>query len=172
MNKREYFKALSEIVSSLKIAQQVATAANDIGIKNISQPGIIKEVIMASQLKHRLHATKKEHDAEDFSNPNKRYEYLSCLEGKSFQFDRVDKENLKSRVLRRNTKIYCGVFDKNNPLELKKIYEVNPYSLWKIFEIKYKKSKSSSRHVGITEKEILELNKFHWVFPKTRKSKI
>ena len=106
MKKIEYFKKLSLIVTSLMKAQKVAVSSKEIGIKNISQPGIVKEVIMASQLKHRLHATKKEHDAEDFNDPLKRYEYLSCLEGMSFQFDRVNIENLKKRVLSRNTKIF------------------------------------------------------------------
>lgn len=171
MKKIEYFKKLSLIVTSLMKAQKVAVSSKEIGIKNISQPGIVKEVIMASQLKHRLHATKKEHDAEDFNDPLKRYEYLSCLEGMSFQFDRVNIENLKKRVLSRNTKIYCGVFDNSNPLQLIRVYEVNPKSLWKIFSAKYEKSKSSSRHVAITEKEIKEMNNKKLVFSIMKSSK-
>jgi len=164
MNKTEYFRTLSKIVTSLKKAQNLAIDATEIGIKNISQPGIIKEVIMAHDLKHRVHATKKEHDAESFNDPSRKYEYLSCLEGKSFQFDRVNILNLRNRVLRRNTKIFCGVFDKNRPLNLLRIYSVNPKSIWRKLNKKYNASSVTSRHVGITETELLRIKKKRLVY--------
>lgn len=167
MDRIEYFKKLSEIVASLKEAQKIAVGSKEIGIKNISQPGIVKEVIMALQLKHRLHAKKNEHDAEDFDNLDIKYEYLSCLEGKSFQFDRVNSLNLRYKVLDRNTKVYCGVFEKSNPLQLIRIYEVDPKSLFKLCVLKLKNSKSTSKHIGISEKEILAMKgKYKLIFPK------
>ncbi len=154
MNRDEYFKILEKIISLITEAQNLAQKIN---VKNLSQPGIIKEIITAYNLKHRLHPVKPEHDAEDFDNSEIRYEYLSCLEGKSFQFDRVDSENLKRRIKERNNAIFCSVFDKEDQLSIMRIYRVDPKSLYDILLAKYQKSSSTSRHVGITEKEILTL---------------
>lgn len=154
MNKTKYLETLKEIADSVEKAQE---SAKTIGINNLSQPGIIKEIITAHKLKHRVNPAKKEHDAEDFENKEIKYEYLSCFEGKSFQFDRVDKKNLKRRVLDRNKAVYCSVFDKNNSLDLLKIYEIEPNPLYKILLRKYENSSATSRHVGVTEKEVLKM---------------
>lgn len=154
MKKEEYFDKLESIIVFITDAQKLA---RHIRVDNLSQPGIIKEIITAYNLKHRLHPTKKEHDAEDFDNAEIRFEYLSCLEGKSFQFDRVDNENLIKRIKERNTAIYCSIFDKKEPLSLLRVYEVEPNALYTILNKKYKNSSSTSRHVGVTEKELVPL---------------
>lgn len=162
IDKKEYFETLNKIIFFITNAQALA---NKIDIKNLSQPGIIKEIIIAYTLKHRLNPTKKHHDAEDFDNSNIRYEYLSCLENMTFQFDRVNEENLKKRVKERNTKVYCSIFHKDNSLELLRVYEVDPNEMYKILMEKYKKSSSTSRHVGISEDEIKKIGA-KLIYPK------
>ena len=154
MKKSEYFHKLKEIVDSLIHAQDLT---KQFGIDNISQPGIIKEIITAHVLKHRLHPSKKDHDAEDFDDSTIKYEYLSCLQGKSFQFDRVDDVNMIKRIKERNAAVFCSVFSKQNPLVLLRPYQVDPETLFNILRTKYKCSTSTSRHVGITENELKPL---------------
>ena len=164
IDKKEYFETLNKIIFFITNAQ---TLANKINIKNLSQPGIIKEIITAYTLKHRLNPTKKQHDAEDFDDANIRYEYLSCLENKTFQFDRVNEENLKKRVKERNTKIYCSIFHKENSLKLLRVYEVDPNKMYKILMKKYKNSSSSSRHVNVSEEEIINIGS-KLIYPKNK----
>jgi hypothetical protein len=84
-------------------------------MNDISQPGIIKEMIMADIGGHKLNPAKKQHDAQYPNDSNITCEYPSCPEGKSFQFDRVDEKNLNDKVLR-NKYVYCAVFDKEELL--------------------------------------------------------
>lgn len=148
VNRLSYSQILRDIIRILKKVQQLAKR---IGIENISQPGIVKEMIMADILGHRLNPVKKQHDAEDPNDPSIRYEYLTCLEGKSFQFDRVDEENLRRRVLERNSAIFCAVFAEEDQLQVLRIYEVKPPILFEVLLEKYRRSKATSRHVGVPE---------------------
>jgi len=150
MNKEEYFGKLEKIANSVSEAQDIAT---EFGIYNLSQPGIIKEIITAFILKHRIHQTKNEHDAEEFDNPDIRYEYLSCIEGKSFQFDRIDETNAYHRIVERKSAIYCSVFDKDSPLTLKLVYKILPLNFYNV----YKKRTNNSKHISIPEKVIQDL---------------
>ena len=154
LKKDNYFKILGAVVELIKKAQKIA---KPIGVENISQPGIVKEIITADILKHKLNPVKKQHDAEDPKDKNIKYEYLACLEGRSFQFDRVNEENLKNKIMR-NKYVYCAIFDKKEIIEIIRIYEIKPKLLFPILLDKYKNSSPSSRHVGITEKEIIKKN--------------
>lgn len=157
-----YSGILKKVIKLLKAAQRFA---KKIGINNISQPEIVKEMIMADILGHKLNPVKKQHDAQDPNDSNITYEYLSCLEGKSFQFDRVGEKNLNDKVLR-NKYVYCAVFDKEELLEVLRIYKLNPLPLYHNLLEKYRRSSASSRHVGITEKEIVENNFGELVYSK------
>src|SRR3989344_4866422 len=103
---------MSEIISLLKKAQKVAT---NIGINNILQPGIIKELIIAEILGHTIIPQKDLPDARD--KKNNYYEYLSSInrknvktnKGSSFQIDRVTKNNLKR--ITRNAAFYFAFFE-------------------------------------------------------------
>jgi len=105
-----------QIVSLVKKAQELASA---IGIPNILQPGLVKEMVIADMLGHQLIFSKRDADACDIENPNVKYEYLSCFEGGSGQLDRIFKEPLELREqslrrIRRNSKIYFAIFYKKN----------------------------------------------------------
>ena len=120
-----------QIVSLVKKAQELASA---IGIPNILQPGLVKEMVIADILGHQLIFSKRDADACDVKNPNIKYEYLSCFEGGSGQLDRIFKEPTELREqslqrIRRNSKIYFAVFYKNEPLKAKVIYEIEPIVL-------------------------------------------
>ncbi len=53
--------------------------------------------------------------------------------------------------------MFCCVFDKEDQLAMMRVYRVESKSLYGILSAKYEKSSSTSRHVGITEKEVLTL---------------
>lgn len=120
----------SEILKYLVKVQELAD--KNFGIKNILQPGIIKELIMAEILGHKLVPQKDLPDAKD-DNENF-YEYLASIRrvntknnrGCSFQMDRVTSNNL-TRVTR-NKAFYFGIF--KNHLEIEEIWKVDiPYVL-------------------------------------------
>jgi len=82
-------------------------------------------------------------------------------------FDRVNEENLKKRVKERNTKIYCSIFHKDNSLQLLRVYEVDPNKMYNILVKKYKNSSSTSRHVGLSEEEIIKIGA-KLIYPKNK----
>lgn len=115
----------SEIINYLTIVQELAD--RKFGIKNILQPGIIKELIMAEILGHQLVPQKDLPDAKD--SEGNFYEYLASIRrvntknnrGCSFQMDRVIPNNL-TRVTR-NKSFYFGIF--KNHLEIEEIWRVD-----------------------------------------------
>lgn len=80
---------IRQIIELVKHAQKLAS---QIGIPNILQPGLVKEMIISEILGHELIHSKRDADACDPNDPNLKYEYLSCYEGGSGQFDRMFKE--------------------------------------------------------------------------------
>jgi hypothetical protein len=117
---------IDEIVAHINKAQEIAQRN---GIKNLLQPGLVKELILASILEHQVKPSKHDSDAFDPNDPARQFEYLSCLEGGTFQLDRMRKSPPEKRAkslerITRNSKIYCAVFSENSPLTPRVIYEV------------------------------------------------
>jgi hypothetical protein len=144
---------IRKIIRLVIRAQKLALS---IGITNILQPGLVKEMIISDILGHELIPTKRDADACDPKNPKIKYEYLSCYEEGSGQFDRMFKEPLDKREeslnrIRRNEKIYFAIFFKDT-LTVKVIYEIEPSVLIKEAERQLDKSKNSISHIGINEK--------------------
>lgn len=67
----------------IQLVVQAQKLALQIGIPNILQPGLVKEMIIAEILGHELIHSKRDADACDPNNPSVKYEYLSCYEGGS-----------------------------------------------------------------------------------------
>lgn len=95
-------KILSQIIRLVREAQEFALK---IGIPNILQPGLVKEMIITQILGHQLIISKRDADA-------------------------------------------C---DKNNPLTVKVIYEIEPKVLLKEAERQLDRSSNIISHVGFSE---------------------
>jgi hypothetical protein len=144
---------LNGIVALIRQAQALASS---IGIPNILQPGLVKEMIIAEILGHEVIYTKHDSDARDAKDPNVLFEYLSCLEGGTGQLDRVfnkpdDKRRASLQRIQRNHKIYLAIFFKKEPLRVKVIYELDPETVLKETEAKLDRSSNAISHVGFTE---------------------
>lgn len=148
--KKEIIRRIIKLVIN---AQELALK---IGIPNILQPGLVKEMIMAETLGHELIHSKRDADACDPVDPSIKYEYLSCYEGGSGQLDRMFKEPQEEREkslyrIWRNKKIYLAIFLKSNPLKIKVIYEIEPKVLVKETERQLDRSRNAISHVGFSE---------------------
>lgn len=146
-------KIIQQIINFVRKAQELALR---IGIKNILQPGLVKEMIVAEILGHDLIISKRDADAKDKKNPNIKFEYLSCYEGGTGQLDRMFKEPVVKRAeslhrITRNKKIYFVIFYKNQPLTVKVIYEVDPKLVLRETERQLDRSRNPISHVGFTE---------------------
>ena len=155
-----------KIVSLITEAQELATT---LGYNNILQPGFIKEMIVANILGHQVHKTKHEPDAWDKNDSSIKYEYLSCFEDGSFQFDRMFKSPADKRAkslerISRNDKVYCAVFNKQSPLEVISIFEVEPEVVIKEAERQLDRSSNDISHVGFNVKWATDNGKK--VYPK------
>ncbi|GAB4199720.1 MAG: hypothetical protein Fur0023_02300 [Bacteroidia bacterium] len=144
---------IQKIISLITRAQNLASK---IGIPNILQPGLVKEMIIAEILGHNLIPSKRDADACDKKDPSVKYEYLSCYEGGSGQLDRMFKEPKEKRKeslnrILRNKKIYFAVFYKDKPLKVKVIYEIEPKVLLKETEKRLDKSKNAISHISFSE---------------------
>ena len=95
----------------INLVVRAAEIARTLGIHNLLQPSLVKEMMIADILGHELITAKRGADARDSRNPSQVYEYLSCKEGGSGQLDRMFKRPDKKRQeslnrIRRNEKIY------------------------------------------------------------------
>jgi hypothetical protein len=75
----------------VELVVRAAEIARTVGISNLLQPGLVKEMIIADILGHELIQSKRDADAHAKDNPNEKYEYLSCKEGGTGQLDRMFK---------------------------------------------------------------------------------
>lgn len=135
---------------------RAAELAKTIGIYNLLQPGLVKEMIIANILGHELIVTKRNADARHPNNSSIAYEYLSCKEGGIGQLDRMFKEPADKRReslnrILRNNKIYFAVFYKTNQTRIKIIYKVEPKALVEETERQLDGSRNAISHVGFSE---------------------
>lgn len=149
---------INEIIQHVKRAQVIASAH---GLSNLLQPGLVKELVIAEILDHEIHKTKHEPDAWDKKDPSLKFEYLSCFQGGTFQFDRMfkapaDKRKKSLDRIARNSKIFCAIFKEDSPLDVEAIYEVNVKTVLKETERQLDRSSNDISHVGYTIKWVKE----------------
>ena len=145
---------LRKIVALIRQAQELARG---IGIPNLLQPGLVKEMMIADVLGHRLITSKRDADACDPNDPTVKYEYLSCKEGGSGQLDRMFKEPADKRReslerITRNRMIYFAVIFEADQLKLKVIYEIDTNVLLQETERQLDRSQNAISHVGFSER--------------------
>ena len=147
-----------QIVALIKTAQKIAT---EHGFPNLLQPGLVKELIIADILGHDAHKTKHKADAQCFIDPTIKFEYLSCFEYGSFQLDRMfkappDKRKKSLERISRNTAIYCAIFEKQNPLTVARIYEVDTDVLLSETERQLNDSVNDISHISFSTKWVID----------------
>jgi hypothetical protein len=141
---------IGRIIELMVKAQELA---HTIGIGNLLQPGLVKEMIIADVLGHKLISSKRDADACDPNDPAIKYEYLSCKEGGSGQLDRMFKEPPDKRAeslarITRNRKAYFAIFYKDNQIKLKAIYELEPTVVLEETKRQLDRSRNAISHVG------------------------
>ena len=147
---REIYRKIIEFV--LKAAE----LARSIGISNLLQPGLVKEMIIADILGHELIHSKRDADAHAPGDPSEKYEYLSFKEGGTGQIDRMFKEPAHKRAeslsrITRNSKVYFAVFYSSNQTKCKVIYELDPDLVVEETERQLDSSRNPISHVGFSE---------------------
>ncbi len=143
---------------------KAAEMARTVGIHNLLQPGLVKEMVIANILGHELITAKRGADARNSKNPSQVYEYLSCKEGGSGQLNRMfrrpdEKRQESLNRIRRNDKIYYAVFYKHNQMRVKIIYELDPKIVVRETERQLDGSGNEISHVGFSERWIGENGK-------------
>ena len=139
----------------LVLVLKAVVLARAIGIPNLLQPGLIKEMIIADILGHELIHSKRDADAHAPDNPSEKYEYLSCKEGGSGQLDRMFKAPLHKRQeslsrITRNVKFYFAVFYEEDQTRCKVIYELDPEIVLTETERQLDRSRNDISHVGFS----------------------
>jgi len=140
----------------IDLVSQAFQLARKAGIKNLLQPGLVKEMIIADILGHVLITSKRDADAHASGNPEEKYEYLSCIEGGSGQLDRMFKNPSDKREeslcrIKRNKAIFFAVFDKKNQIRVLRIYKIEVENLLKETIRQLDASKNDISHVGFSE---------------------
>jgi hypothetical protein len=144
----------SQIINHIRKAQEIAAKH---GFRNLLQPGLVKELVVADILGHEVHRTKHEPDAFDPADPERKFEYLSCFDGGTFQLDRMFKSPADKRAkslerITRNTAIFCAVFDEESPLDVLVIYEVPVNAMLLEATRQLNASRNEISHIGFTIK--------------------
>jgi len=141
----------------VELVLRAAELARTVGIQNLLQPGLVKEMVIAELLGHELIHSKRDADAHAKGDPNTKYEYLSCKEGGTGQLDRMFKspphkcaESL--RRITRNTTVYFAVFYAANQTKCKVIYELEPAVVEHEAKRQLDRSRNEISHVGFSEK--------------------
>ncbi len=136
---------------------QAADLAKLVGITNLLQPGLVKEMIIADILGHELIHSKRREDTCDPDNPAITYEYLSCKEGGTGQIDRMFAEPDETRAqsldrITRNRMIYLAIFYGDDQTRCKVIYELEPQRAAQEAERQLDRSRNVISHVGFSER--------------------
>jgi hypothetical protein len=144
-----YHKIIELVLKATKLARSI-------GINNLLQPGLVKEMIIADILGHDLIHTKRDADAHAPGNPNEKYEYLSCKGGGSGQLDRMFRSPPEKRAeslerITRNHRIYFAIFYESEQTKCKVIYEIMPEVLLAETERQLDRSRNAISHVGFSE---------------------
>ena len=144
-----YRKIIDLVIRAAKIARSI-------GIENLLQPGLVKEMIIADILGHELIHSKRDADAHALDNPEEKYEYLSCKEGGTGQLDRMFKEPTNKRNeslnrITRNRYIYFAVFYASDQMKCKVIYKLQPEIVVKEAKRQLDASRNAISHVGFSE---------------------
>ncbi len=140
----------------IELVVEAHELARSIGIGNLLQPGLAKEMIVADLLGHDVIPSKRDADACDPNDPAIKYEYLSCKEGGSGQLDRMFKEPADKRAeslarITRNKMVYLAVFYKANQIKVKVIYELPPAVVVAETVRQLDRSRNAISHVGFSE---------------------
>ena len=148
---RNIYRQIVELVS------KATKLAKSVGIDNLLQPGLVKEMIIADILGHELICSKRDADAHALNNPSEKYEYLSCKEGGSGQLDRMfkeppDKQKESLKRITRNHKIYFAVFYQIEQTRCKIIYEIDPDIMLGEAIRQLEASRNAISHLGFSER--------------------
>lgn len=135
---------------------EAARLGRSVGIVNLLQPGLVKEMIIADILGHELIHSKRDADAHAPGNPDVKYEYLSCVEGGSGQLDRMFRSPSEKRAtslqrITRNASVFLAVFHKQDQLRCKSIYEVDPNVMLLEAERQLDRSRNDISHISFPE---------------------
>ena len=146
-------RTYGRIIALVREASKLARAA---GIPNLLQPGLVKEMIIAEILGHELISSKRDPDARDPRNPHMTFQYLTCKEGGSGQFDRMFKSPKEKREqslarITRNSRIYLAIFFAEDQTRVKAIYELDPHLVEREAIRKLDRSRNEISHVGFPE---------------------
>ena len=148
----------------IQLVLEASDLARGVGLHNLLQPGLVKELIIADILGHQPITSKRAADACDPNDHSIVYEYLSCKEGGTGQLDRIFKEPLLKREesllrLTRNKKIYFAVFYSANQTKVKIIYELEPEVILGESVRQLDKSRNAISHVGFSEPWVIRNGK-------------
>lgn len=140
----------------IELVLKAAELARTVGIHNLLQPGLVKEMVIADLLGHELIHTKRDADAHAKGNPQEKYEYLSCKGGGTGQLDRMfkfpaDKRAESLRRITRNKMVYFAVFYEANQTKCKVIYAIDPNIARQEAERQLDASRNDISHVGYSE---------------------
>ncbi len=141
----------------IDLVLKASDLARTIGIANLLQPGLVKEMIIADILGHELIHSKRDADAHAVGNPGEKYEYLSCKEGGRGQLDRMfaypDYKRRESLTrITRNAKIYYAVFYARNQMKCKIIYEFDVDTVVAEAERQLDASRNEISHISFSIK--------------------
>ncbi len=143
--------AADEILEHIRRAQ---TLASELGIKNILQPGIVKELVLARLLGHELIPDKAKADARDADGSL--YEYLCSLgSSNNFQIDRLTAANLDR--IRRNRAFFFAFFV--DALTLGEVFEIDTATVLEEAQRQLGRSKNKISHLNLSGKWVRERGK-------------
>lgn len=138
----------NSLIGLLQQAQRIALEKH--GVPNILQPGVIKELMMAEVLGHKLLPQKDSADATNQRGDT--FEYLASINrvavktnrGCSFQMDRMTRSNLHR--ITRNSAFYFGIF--SDHLTLAEIWRVEISVILAEVERQLDRCKNDIAHVN------------------------
>ncbi len=148
----------------IALVLKAADLAKTVGIVNLLQPGLVKEMIIADILGHILIHSKRDADAHAVDDPDEKYEYLSCKEGLTGQLDRMfksppEKRKESLRRITRNAKIFLAIFYAENQMRCKVIYELETKDVLKEAIRQLDVTRNEISHVGFNERWAKEIGK-------------
>lgn len=130
------------------------------GIPNLLRgPGLVQQLVVSDALGHVpcLSWHQGRGDAYAANDPRLRFEYFTALDGRRFQTGlagaggRKSRDELRERLLAAS-RIYLAVFDSKEPLNLLRVYEMEPDVVWAEAARQIDKSANARANVSVSER--------------------
>ena len=153
-----HHQKINDFLAKIQAAQDILqmpeiSSDRDETFKDITRPGLIKDIIIARRLIHFVNNSKKGCSAFSMKDQKIEYQYYHALMDKACQIDQIKDITRIENI----TSFYLCFYNPKNPIEVCKIYECKKSFFTSMVNEKIKQKQNTEEdkvHISIKEDEL------------------